>query len=144
MSMNKENGNAYLNGCTDNAIKRGYEIYDKWVVQKHGSREIVASARGAVTLFKKRKNMAAFINALAHVFALDTRIKEKYNNLLNYVNYLAEKLDTSISHQDHIAEEANKMIAHQDYLAENMNKMIAHQNHIVEESNKIIPLHFLF
>ena len=82
MSMNKQNGNAYLNECTDNAIKRGYEIYDKWVDQKHGSREIVASARGAVTLFKKRKNMAAFINALAHVFALDTRIKEKYNNIL--------------------------------------------------------------
>ena len=65
-------------------------------------------------------------------------MEEKYNNLVKYVSYLAEKLDTSISHQDHIADEANKMIAHQDYLAENMNKMIAHQNHIVEESNKLI------
>ena len=65
-------------------------------------------------------------------------MEEKYNNLVKYVSYLAEKLDTSICYQDHIAEEANKMIEHQDYLAENMNKMIAHQNHIVEESNKII------
>jgi hypothetical protein len=80
--MNKKIDNAYLNQYTDNAIKRGYEIYDEWIDQKYGSRKIVASARGTVTLFKKRKNMAAFINALAHVFALDTRIKEKYNNIL--------------------------------------------------------------
>ena len=63
---------------------------------------------------------------------------EKYNNLLKYVSYLAEKLDTSISHQDHIAEEANKMIAHQDYLVENMNKMIAHQDYLSENMNKMI------
>ena len=65
-------------------------------------------------------------------------MEEKYNNLLKYVNYLAEKLDTSISHQDHIAEEANKMIAHQDYLAENMNKMIAHQDYLAENMDSMI------
>ena len=63
---------------------------------------------------------------------------EKYNNLVKYVGYLAEKIDTSISHQDHIAEEANKMIAHQDYLAENMNKMIAHQDYLAENMGKMI------
>ena len=63
---------------------------------------------------------------------------EKYNKLVKYVSYLAEKLDTSISHQDHIAEEANKMIAHQDYLAENMNKMIAHQDYLAENMGKMI------
>ena len=63
---------------------------------------------------------------------------EKYNNLVKYVGYLAEKLDSSISHQDHIAEEANKMIAHQDYLAESMNKMIGHQDYLVENMNKMI------
>ena len=63
---------------------------------------------------------------------------EKYNKLVKYVSYLAEKLDTSISHQDHIAEEANKMIAHQDYLAENMNKMIAHQDYLAESMDKMI------
>ena len=63
---------------------------------------------------------------------------EKYNNLVKYVGYLAEKLDSSISHQDHIAEEANKMIAHQDYLAENMNKMIAHQDYLAENMDKMI------
>ena len=65
-------------------------------------------------------------------------MEEKYNNLVKYVSYLAEKLDTSISHQDHIAEEANKMIEHQDYLAENMNKMIAHQDYLAENMDKMI------
>ena len=65
-------------------------------------------------------------------------MEEKYNNLVKYVGYLAEKLDTSISHQDHIAEEANKMIAHQDYLAENMNKMISHQDYLAENMNSMI------
>ena len=63
---------------------------------------------------------------------------EKYNNLVKYVGYLAEKLDTSISHQDHIAEEANKMIAHQDYLAENMGKMIEHQDYLAENLDDTI------
>ena len=80
--MNKKIDNAYLNQYTDNAIKRGYEIYDQWIDQKHGSRKIVASAEGAVKLFKKRKTMAAFIEALAYIFAIDTHIKEKYNNIL--------------------------------------------------------------
>ena len=68
----------------------------------------------------------------------NVEMEEKYNNLLKYVNYLAEKLDTSISHQDYITEEANKMIAHQDYLAENMNKMIAHQDYLAENLDDTI------
>ena len=63
---------------------------------------------------------------------------EKYNNLVKYVSYLAEKLDASISHQDHIVEEANKMIEHQDYLAENMNKMIEHQDYLAENLDDTI------
>ena len=80
--MNKKFDNAYLNQYTDNVIKRGYEIYDEWTDQKHGSQKIVASAYSAVRLFEKRKTMVAFIDALAYLFALDTRIKEYYNNIL--------------------------------------------------------------
>ena len=69
--MNNKFDNAYLNQYTDNAIKRGYEIYDEWIDQKHGSRKIVASAYSAVNLFKKRKTMAAFIEALAYIFRAD-------------------------------------------------------------------------
>ena len=63
---------------------------------------------------------------------------EKYNNLLKYVSYLAEKLDASISHQDHITEEANKMIAHQDYLAENLDDTIGYQKYVAEMLDKSI------
>ena len=82
MSMNKQIDNAYLNQYTDNVIKRGYEIYDDWIEKKHDSRKIAASAERAVKLFKNRKNMDAFIDALAYLFALDMRIKGKYNNIL--------------------------------------------------------------
>ena len=70
----KYNGNS--------VIGRGYEIYDEWIEKKHGSRKIVASAERTVRLFKNRKTMDAFIDALAYLFALDMRIKEKYNNIL--------------------------------------------------------------
>ena len=63
---------------------------------------------------------------------------EKYNNLVKYVSYLAEKLDASISHQDHIVEEANKMIEHQDYLAENLDDTIGYQKYVAEMLDKSI------
>ena len=65
-------------------------------------------------------------------------IEEKYNNLVKYVGYLAEKLDTSICHQDYITKEANKMIAHQDYLVENMDNIIGHQDYLAENMNNMI------
>ena len=82
MSMSKKIDNAGLNQYTDNAIRRGYEIYDEWIDKKRDSRKIVASAYNAVRIFNKRKTMAAFIEALAHLFALDERIKEKYKSFL--------------------------------------------------------------
>ena len=82
MSMNKKIDNVYLNECTDSVIKRGYEIYDEWIEKKHNSRRIVASAERTVKLFKNRKTKDAFIDASAYLFALDMRIKEKYNNIL--------------------------------------------------------------
>ena len=79
--MNKKIDNAYLNQYTDNAIKRGYEIYDEWLDKRYDSRKIVASAEGAAKLFKKRKRMVAFIDALGYLFALDMRIRETYNTI---------------------------------------------------------------
>ena len=81
MSMNKKIDNDYLNQYADNVLKRGFEIYDEWIDKKYNSRKIVASAHGAVKLFKKTKTMTAFVDALAYLFALDVRIKEKYNNI---------------------------------------------------------------
>ena len=81
MGMNKKIDNAYLNQYTDNVIKRGYEIYDEWIEKKLDSRKIAASAESAGKCFKKRKNTVTFADALAYLFALDMRIKEKYNNI---------------------------------------------------------------
>lgn len=93
--MNKKHDNAYLNQYTDNAIKRGYEIYDEWIDRKHSSRKIVASAHGALKLFKKSKTMPAFIEVLAYIFAIDTRIKERYNNLLRcLLSYFSWRRET--------------------------------------------------
>ena len=93
--MNKKFDNAYLNQYTDNVIKRGFEICDEWIDKKHNSRKIVASAENAIKLFKKRKTMAALIDALAYIFALDTRIKGKYNNLLRcLLSYFSWRRET--------------------------------------------------
>ena len=67
MSMYQNFDNAYLNQYTDNAIKRGYEIYDEWVDKKLDSRKIVASAHNAVKLFKKRKTAKNHIMEYPHI-----------------------------------------------------------------------------
>lgn len=93
--MNKKIDNAYLNQYTDNVINRGYEIYDEWVSKKHNSRKIVSAAVDAAKLFKKRKNMVAFFNALSHLFALDMRIKERYNNIFRCIfSYFSWRRET--------------------------------------------------
>ena len=81
--MKKDFDNAYQGINTDSVIRRGFEIYDEWSDKKLSSRQIVASVQNEVKLLrKKRKNIDAFINALAYLFALDTRIKERYNTVL--------------------------------------------------------------
>ena len=95
MSMNKKIDNAYLHQYADNAIKRGYEIYDEWIKQKRNSRKIVSSAHSAANLFKKKKTIAAFVEVLAYIFAIDTHIKEKYNNVLRCLfSYFSWRTET--------------------------------------------------
>ena len=81
--MNKDFHNAYQGVNTDSVIARGFEIYDGWNDKNFSSRKIVAAVQNEVKLLrKKRKNIDTFISALSHLFALDTRIKEKYNTVL--------------------------------------------------------------
>lgn len=65
----------------DDVIKRGYAIYDEWNDKHLSSREIVAYVERAVSAMKQNKKKTASIDALACLFALDTRIKEKYSTL---------------------------------------------------------------
>ena len=81
--MNKDFDNAYQGINTDSVIARGFEIYDGWIDKKFSSRQIVASVQNEVKLLRKnKKNIDTFISALAYLFALDIRIKERYNTIL--------------------------------------------------------------
>ena len=65
----------------DGVITRGYEIYDAWNSKKLSSREIVGVVERAVAAARSKRKKAARIEALALLFALDMRIKERYHNL---------------------------------------------------------------
>lgn len=80
---------------TGNAvIERGYAIYDEWVDKSVSSRKIVAQAERAVYAVEQSGTKAAAAYALACLFALDTRIKEKYNTfwrcLFSYFSWRRE------------------------------------------------------
>jgi chemotaxis protein histidine kinase CheA len=79
---------------TDSVIGRAYRVHDKWVEKKYSSKKIVESVEEAVADVKKKKTRSACINALVCLFALDLRIKEKYNNffrcLFSYFSWRRE------------------------------------------------------
>ena len=72
----------YIDYTGDSVINRGFEIYDGWKDKSLSSRKIVAHVERAVSAVKLNKSKAASIDALSCLFALDMRIKEKYNNIL--------------------------------------------------------------
>ena len=78
----------------DAVIDRGYTIYDEWGEKSLSSRKIVARVESAVSAMKQKRTKAASIYALACLFALDMRIKEKYGNifrcLLSYFSWRRE------------------------------------------------------
>ena len=63
------------------AMERGYEIYDAWELQKSSSKSIVAHVYQIVSVIEENEVKTASIDVLAVLFALDLRIKEKYHNL---------------------------------------------------------------
>ena len=66
----------------DDVIKRAYAIYDEWTTKKSASRKIVSYVEVAVSYVKQNKETTAVLDALACLFALDKRIKEKYSNII--------------------------------------------------------------
>lgn len=85
MSMNKNFDNAYLNNHADSVIKRGYEIYDEWVAYGFSSRKIVSCTERAVAAVEAKRTYSSCTVALSYLFALDMRIREKYNTLLRCI-----------------------------------------------------------
>ena len=69
----------------DAVLARGYTIYDEWIAKRSASRNIVAYVELAAANAKQNKEIAASMEALACLFALDIRIKEKYKTILQCI-----------------------------------------------------------
>lgn len=63
----------------DGIIDHGYEIYDAWNEQKASSRAIVSYVARVLYALKKGKDKKASYDAMSCLFALDMRIRERYN-----------------------------------------------------------------
>ena len=79
----------------DRVMERGYEIHDEWIRNGYSSRKIVSIAERATASVQAKRTSAACTEALACLFALDIRIKEKYNSLLRcFFSYFSWRRET--------------------------------------------------
>ena len=69
----------------NNVIDRGYAIYDEWSERNATSKMIVASVETSVRAMSENKTMSKCAEALAYLFALDMRIRERYNTILKRI-----------------------------------------------------------
>ena len=56
-------------------------------------------------------------------------VENKYNKLVEFVNYLSDNLNKSIAHNDHIVENVLEMKGYVDYLALNLDESITYQKY---------------
>ena len=79
----------------DAVLSRGYTIYDEWIAKRSASRKIVAYVELAAANAKQNKEIAASVEVLACLFALDIRIKEKYKTILQCIlSYFSWRRET--------------------------------------------------
>lgn len=69
----------------DGVIARGYEIYDEWNGNHATSQDVVSAAERTATAWQTNGTNQSCVEALACLFALDLRIREKYDKILHYV-----------------------------------------------------------
>ena len=70
---------------SNGVIERGYAIYDEWNENKCKSRKIVNSVQMAVASFNAKRTPEHHVTALSHLFALELRIKERYDNIFKCI-----------------------------------------------------------
>ncbi len=70
---------------SNGVIERGYAIYDEWNENKYKSRKIVNSVQMAVASSNAKRTPEHHVTALSHLFALDLRIKERYDNIFKCI-----------------------------------------------------------
>lgn len=76
-------------------IECGYRIYDEWKEKKYSSQKIVGIVEGAVASARAKGAKLKYVEALSCLFALDMRIKEKYNNLVTcLLSYFSWRRET--------------------------------------------------
>ena len=81
----------------NSVIERGYDLYDEWNNSKYTSRKIAKSVRSAVVDMYAKESYKTRIEALAYLFALDMRIKERYTNVFrSFFSYFAWRRETSL------------------------------------------------
>ena len=81
----------------NSVIERGYEIFDEWNTKKTKSRTIVSTVEGLISRLRQKPNIRTSVEALAYVFALDTRIKERYGSFLKCLfSYFAWRRETRV------------------------------------------------
>ena len=77
-------------------IDRGNEIYRGWKKSKYSSRKIVGFVRSAVQRLNQRRTVDACLEALACLFALDIRVKQRYSSRLRrFFLYLSWRRETA-------------------------------------------------
>ena len=80
----------------NDVIERGYAIYDEWNNKKYRSRQIVKLVENAIADTNAKMTHSSHVAALAHLFALDLRIKGRYGSLIKcIIFYLSWKRETS-------------------------------------------------
>lgn len=79
----------------DATVARGYTILDEWNDKRITSRTVVEQVERAVADLRAKDTMEAHIEALSYLFALDKRIKERYNSiwrcLFSYFSWRRER-----------------------------------------------------
>ena len=84
----------------------------------------------------QNNNVIKYLDYIAEKVSISintsTKLEEKTNKLADYSNYLAENLDKSIDYSNYIAENLDKNIDYSNYLAENLDKSIDYSNYIAE------------
>lgn len=70
---------------SNSVIERGYVIFDEWKNHQYKSRKIVNSVRMTVASANAIRTPASYFEALSHLFALDLRIKERYDHILKCI-----------------------------------------------------------
>ena len=66
----------------DTVVAHGQDIYSEWGEKGLSSREIVAFTERVMASLRPKGSKAAHLEALSCLYALDTRIKTRYSNLL--------------------------------------------------------------